>query len=88
MGPATQQQQQQSQGGVVPASSPLTADMEGVLANGLRQLSTRVGADCRERRVVASHQLELLEGLAAPAHGRVLLWLAVQVGIRYSRSIA
>lgn len=70
--PATNQQQQQ-QGGVAPA------DMEGVLANGLRQLSLRVGADCRERRAVARHQLEMLEGLAAPAHGRVLMWLAVQV---------
>lgn len=55
--------------------------MEGTLANGLRQLSTRVGTDCRERKVVARHQLEVLEGLAAPAHGRVLMWLAVQVRV-------
>lgn len=61
------------------APSSLPPGMEGILAEGLRQLSMRVGADCRERRVVVTHQLELLEGLAAPAHARVLMWLAVQV---------
>ncbi|CAN0564883.1 unnamed protein product, partial [Ectocarpus sp. 12 AP-2014] len=52
--------------------------MEDALANGLRHMSGRVGANCGERRAVVSHQLRLLEGLAAPPHTRVLMWLAVQ----------
>lgn len=61
------------------AGGPLPEDMESVLENGLRQLSVRIGADCRERRAVATHQLDLLKELAAPAHARVLMWLALQV---------
>ncbi|CBJ49204.1 conserved unknown protein [Ectocarpus siliculosus] len=67
-----------SSGAPLPSSSPLPADMEDALANGLRHMSGRVGANCGERRAVVSHQLRLLEGLAAPPHTRVLMWLAVQ----------
>ncbi|CAN0363245.1 unnamed protein product, partial [Ectocarpus sp. 8 AP-2014] len=67
-----------SSGVPLPSSFPLPADMEDALANGLRHMSGRVGANCGERRAVVSHQLRLLEGLAAPPHTRVLMWLAVQ----------
>lgn len=70
-----------SSGAPLQSSSPLPADMEDALANGLRHMSGRVGAHCRERRAVVSHQLRLLEGLAAPPHTRVLMWLAVQVSL-------
>lgn len=66
-------------GAVTGVGVSLPPDMEGMLANGLRQLSVRIGANCRERRAVATHQLDLLKELAAPAHARVLMWLALQV---------
>lgn len=68
-----------SSGAALSSPSPLPADMEDALANGLRHMAGRVGANCGERKAVVSHQLTLLEGLAAPPHTRVLMWLAVQV---------
>lgn len=63
------------------AATALPAAVEIALAEGLRGLSVRVGLACQERRAVARFQLERLEGLAAPAHARVLMWLMVQVSL-------
>lgn len=45
-------------------------------------MAGQVGLDCQERQAVVKYELGRLEGLAAPAYARFLLWLVMQVRVK------